>query len=386
MIAERQASGHLDFRARFAPALELIERELFGCVTGTEHAEGLYGMIQYHLGFASATFEQLDEQMRGKRGKRMRALLPLSVGSSLSVPLEVLEPVLLAGEMMHSASLVHDDIEDQDAVRWNRPTVWKLFGVEHGINVGDAMTALTYRTLSSLTPAVSPRQALSVIQTFVDAHLSMTEGQYLDMAFASGHAASLEQYLTMIALKTAASCSCVCRAAAIVGSASPAVADAYADYGHNFGMFYQICDDIAGVWGDEICTGKRTLQDVIGRKSSLPMICARAKDDQHVRELVELITKQSEVLEPRSLDDTLRFELEKMGVHKTCWTHAERFYQETVNALERTGLEGPGTDALRLIVELCRDTARAFITRPAQRSHERRLASPDELSVRESGG
>ena len=83
--------------------------------------EGLSEMLRYHLGVDA----EVGLREERSRGKRLRSVLLLAIGQALSTPYEVTRPLLLAAEMMHAASLVHDDIQDNDVIRWGRPTAWK---------------------------------------------------------------------------------------------------------------------------------------------------------------------------------------------------------------------------------------------------------------------
>jgi geranylgeranyl diphosphate synthase type I len=334
--------------AGFLPHVQEVEAALLDCLDQCSNAQGLYDMIRYHLGLAGA------QRASARRGKRMRALLSVFVGTAVGVDRSVLEPLTAAAEMMHGASLVHDDIQDADVLRWGRETVWKRYGVAHAINVGDAMMALTYKLLADLSKqGVDSARVLEVVRVFIESHLQMTEGQHLDLAADQEEEASLEQYCAMAGLKTGAACSCVCRSAAILGSAGQPTVSAYARYGWSLGVFYQACDDIASVWSAEERTGKKPLQDALMEKRSLPVLLAKERDDW--RSLALLAQLRDEAPEGRAaeLQKSVCRSLKDSGVYDHCLAQARRFRDEAAGALQDTGARGPARDALVAILGAC---------------------------------
>src|SRR4029453_14127085 len=114
-------------------------------------------------------------------------------------------PAGAAIELIHNFSLVHDDIEDGDEARRHRPTVWKLWGVPLAINVGDGMFALAFSAIQRLSSCgVAPVAVLATLDVFTRTCIALTEGQYLDMSFEQRARVSVDEYLRMIAGKTAA--------------------------------------------------------------------------------------------------------------------------------------------------------------------------------------
>src|SRR5439155_19975907 len=110
------------------------------------NAPGHYGMMRYHLGW-------LDEQLapvEAPIGKRLRPLLCLLSVEACGGDAGQAIPAAVALELLHNFTLVHDDVEDGDAVRHHRPTVWKLWGEPQAINAGDGMHVLAHLTLLDL--------------------------------------------------------------------------------------------------------------------------------------------------------------------------------------------------------------------------------------------
>jgi geranylgeranyl diphosphate synthase type I len=184
-------------------------------------------------------------------------------------------PAAAAIELLHNFSLIHDDIQDNSATRRHRTTVWKRWGMAHGINSGDGMFALAFLTLGRLQERGAPAQrVLSAQRTFTETCLALTEGQYLDMTFETQMDVDIDDYLWMIRNKTAALIACSMHLGALLGGADAEATSAYAHLGESLGMAFQIVDDILGIWGQEGQTGKSTSSDILTRKKTLPILYA----------------------------------------------------------------------------------------------------------------
>jgi geranylgeranyl diphosphate synthase type I len=225
------------------------------------------GMMRYQLGTVDEDLRPTDT--RG--GKRFRPALCLLACESVGGAWHSALPVAAGVELLHNFSLIHDDIEDRDAYRRHRRTVWKRWGEPQAINAGDGMFALATRAVASVQDTTV---ALQLVQRFQDTALSLTRGQYLDMSFESRHDVSADEYLEMISLKTAAIIQFTAWAGAVIGGAEPRVSQALGRFGEDLGRAFQIADDILGVWGSPQRTGKEPASDVRNRKKTLPVLLA----------------------------------------------------------------------------------------------------------------
>src|SRR5262245_58842786 len=141
----------------------------------------LYRMARYHLGWRDAALRPVDEEARRRHGgKRLRGVLCLLACDAVGGEGARAAPAGAAIELIHNFSLVHDDIEDSDEERRHRPTVWKLWGVPHAINVGSSMQAMVNVAAMRLSRHAPPETVLAALDTLTRAIVRMTEGQYLD--------------------------------------------------------------------------------------------------------------------------------------------------------------------------------------------------------------
>jgi geranylgeranyl diphosphate synthase type I len=226
-------------------------------------------MMRYHLGW-------LDEDLnpvQAPAGKRMRPVLCMLVCEAVGGQVEHAIPAAAAIELVHNFSLIHDDIEDESPTRRHRATVWKLWGLPHGINCGDGMFSAALLRLAKLTErGVAPGRALEAQRVLMQTCLKLTEGQFLDMCFETQMDVEMADYLQMIERKTAALIACAAQIGALLGGASREVVAAYARFGRNLGLAFQVIDDILGIWGREDETGKSAKTDILTRKKTLPIV------------------------------------------------------------------------------------------------------------------
>jgi geranylgeranyl diphosphate synthase type I len=111
-------------------------------------------MIRYHFGYG--------ERGNARRGKRLRPRLLLLTAQAEGARIEDALDAAVAIELLHNYSLIHDDIEDGDALRHGRETVWSRFGIPHGINTGDAMCGTAYLTLLHPEVLLPPERVLAM--------------------------------------------------------------------------------------------------------------------------------------------------------------------------------------------------------------------------------
>ena len=251
----------------------------------------LYQMIRYHLGWE----DQQGHPLAKAGGKGIRPALCLwaceAVGGSWRQAL----PAAVALELVHSFSLVHDDIQDGDTERRHRPTVWSIWGQPQGINAGDSLLVLARRALLRLRDEGLPApKVLAACQILDEACQELIEGQCLDLSFEEMPDVSPEAYLEMVGKKTGALLAASLHLGALVGSDDEALAGRLARCGRLLGLAFQIRDDILGVWGAPALTGKPAGSDIARRKKCLPVVYALAAAQNSAREeLLRLYTQDS---------------------------------------------------------------------------------------------
>jgi geranylgeranyl diphosphate synthase type I len=256
--------------------LSIFESETRSVVASHLRDELGFGlMVRYAMGWV----DQDDQPYHHSTGKRLRPILLLLCAEAAGGDWKAALPAAIAVELLHNFSLIHDDIQDASELRHGRPTLWRVWGIPNAINAGDAVFSLAYAALSDISNHVSPHQALQLWKIFNTTNLELTRGQHLDMSFETRSSVSADQYISMIAGKSAALLSACAQMGSLVADSDTERARHYASFGLNLGLAFQIRDDILGIWGQPSVTGKSAATDIISRKKSLPVLYGLSKSD-----------------------------------------------------------------------------------------------------------
>lgn len=222
----------------------------------------------YHFGWIDAE----GNPTAGDGGKAVRpALAVLSAEVTGATP-QVGIPGAVAVELVHNFSLLHDDLMDGDEQRRHRDTVWKVHGPAQAILVGDALFALANEVLLELGTVEAGRAT----RRLTAATRALIDGQAQDISYEHRDRVSVEECLEMEGNKTGALLACASSIGAVLGGADDRTADTLERYGYHLGLAFQAVDDLLGIWGDPVSTGKQTWSDLRQRKKSLPVVAALA--------------------------------------------------------------------------------------------------------------
>ena len=214
-------------------------------------------------------------------GKRIRPILCLAAAEAIGGDLGPAIPVACALELIHSYSLIHDDLPamDNDDFRRGKPTCHKVFGENIAILAGDALLTEAFVLLSHVEKVrLSAERRLAVIQEIAKAAgiCGMVGGQALDVL--SGKSVSDENALHEIhRRKTGALIVAAVKSGAIIFNARKDKIQALAEYGINVGLAFQIADDILNVEGDRELMGKETGSDAAHNKLTYPSLLGMGK-------------------------------------------------------------------------------------------------------------
>ena len=190
-------------------------------------------------------------------GKRLRAKLVLEIAAS-----DKTAPRLGAIiELIHAASLLHDDVIDDATLRRGAPSVNATEDSKTAIMLGDALYSKAYSTLVEYDKEVA--------KTVANAVTALSVGELMDVRMSENFNADADVYMDMLYLKTAALIEASAKAAALMMGKD---ATAYALYGKNLGISFQIIDDILDIVSDEATLGKPALHDYEEGKCTLPYI------------------------------------------------------------------------------------------------------------------
>ena len=304
------------------PALEDALRAAVG-----EERGDLAAAARYVMGW-----EDERGQPASAEGKRIRPALCLLAAEALGGSVAAAMPGAVAVELTHNFSLVHDEIQDRDAERHHRPTIWRLTGEAQAINVGDFLFTRALRALSEADAPAERRVAAT--EALLAAIEDMIGGQWADLAFEPRGDVSVAEYLAMVEGKTGALIGAPLQIGAILAGAPPERCDGIRDWGRGVGLAFQARDDVLGIWGDPALTGKSNRNDLARRKKTLPVIAALA--DARTRDAVERLHARDEPAadEIAAVAD----QLEAAGVRERAEEYARRYVMEADALLDALGL------------------------------------------------
>jgi geranylgeranyl pyrophosphate synthase len=204
-------------------------------------------------------------------GKRLRPLLVLLAAGPVAAESEGdVVAAATAVELVHSATLVHDDVLDAAPLRRGVPTVWATGGREMAIATGDLLFS---RAFSELVATGS----VAAVRTLSHAGSALAEGELLQRQDAWDVKVSVERYLHRCELKTARLFEASCRLGALAAGAGEEVVDGLGAFGRGIGLAFQILDDVLDVAGDPASTGKHRGTDLLDGTVTLPLILARKR-------------------------------------------------------------------------------------------------------------
>jgi len=221
---------------------------------------------EYHFGWSDVD----GRPTAGGSGKAVRPALAMLSAEAAGAPAEDALPGAVAVELVHNFSLLHDDLMDGDVERRHRRTVWAVWGASSAILTGDALLSLAHETLLD---SGSP-YAAEAGRLLARATRALVRGQVRDLAFEERDGVTVAECLDMAAGKTGALLSASAAIGAVLAGAPAAVVDALATFGAHLGIAFQLVDDVLGIWGDPLATGKPVGADLKRYKRSMPVVAA----------------------------------------------------------------------------------------------------------------
>jgi len=239
------------------------------------------------------------------RGKRLRPILCIGAAEAVGGPIDAVMPAACALELIHTYSLIHDDLPamDNDDTRRGKPTSHKIFGAAVAILAGDGLLTVAFRIIAGRTPVgvVKPETLLQVIQELALAAgwFGMVGGQVADIE-SEGKAPEEKTLHFIHTRKTGALITVSLRAGALLGGADAAALDALTEYGRHVGLAFQIADDILNVEGDAKALGKGTGSDRDRGKLTYPALVGMETSKRVAAELVEKALGDLSALDERA--------------------------------------------------------------------------------------
>jgi octaprenyl-diphosphate synthase len=214
----------------------------------------------------------------GAGGKRVRPALSILSHHALDGnDVEKLIDIAAAMELIHSATLVHDDINDEADIRRGKKAAYKQFGLHEAIVTGDFLFARAFY--------VGGQFSKKIVELIADSTAHLAEGEMMQYAHKWDSTLSVDQYLKIIEGKTAYPIMAAAEVGGSIAEGRDEFVEALGEYGMNLGIAFQIVDDILDISGDERKLGKGTGTDIREGNMTLPLILARDEDKAFAKQI-----------------------------------------------------------------------------------------------------
>jgi octaprenyl-diphosphate synthase len=286
------------------------------------------GRVEERLGVEIASSEERLETIARHLvcagGKRVRPTVMLltfhAAGGQSAAQRELAIEAAVALELIHSATLLHDDIIDFGETRRGRPSAVHAFGTADTLVAGDFLFCRAFALCARFEP--------TVVRWAAEACVSLTEGEIMQARFRHNPAVTPADYLQIVERKTASLFAAGARTAAHLAGAAAEVVDAMAACGRCVGLAFQMSDDLLDVIGHPAVTGKPRGIDLRDGNPSLPIVLTLASDPELRRLFANPSPQESEV-------DTGLARIRRAGVLETVTEHAGREVARALDLLAR---------------------------------------------------
>lgn len=241
-------------------------------------------------------------------GKRLRPVLCIAAAEAVGGEEQSVLPAACALEMLHTYSLIHDDLPaiDNDYLRRGKQTCHIAFDEATAILAGDALLTLSFQVLSSIDnkkdDAGTWLKVVNIISVAAG-YKGMIEGQMRDISYENRHI-SMKELETMHSLKTGALIEASVKSGAILGNGSSKQIEQLQAYAKNIGLAFQVTDDLLNVTGDPSVTGKEVGTDKARNKCTYPALIGISESETYAKKLVNNALNAIELFDNKS--DPLR--------------------------------------------------------------------------------
>jgi octaprenyl-diphosphate synthase len=249
---------------------------------------------------------EMGDFIAGAGGKRLRPILLLMAArlAGYRGPRAVRMGCVV--ELLHTATLIHDDVVDQAPLRRGRPSANARWGDDASILVGDHLYSKSFALMVKDGDA-------RVLETLARATVSMTEAEVFQLERKRSGTTGETDYLRIITQKTASFMSACCRIGALLGRSTPEQVEGLTRYGLDIGVAFQMSDDSLDFVADQARLGKAIGADLKEGKRTLPLIITLDRAAPHERERVQMLLK-SHALCPDEIEEIRRLVVKYEGV------------------------------------------------------------------------
>ena len=273
-------------------------------------------------------------------GKRIRPALVMLCSRLGHCDAEATLTVSMTVELIHIATLIHDDVIDKAAMRRNRNTVAEEHGVDAAVLLGDHIYTYAYEKVAGLN---NP----SLLQLLARSTSIMCSGEIDQLKKRYQFDLSEDDYFSFIGKKTASLFGASARCGAILANQSLEIQTAVERFGYDLGLAFQITDDVLDLTGDEAVVGKTLHTDLLNGKMTLPLIYFRNK----LKSPTDTLSFKNDLLHPNGQIPELIERIQQSGAMEYSEQIANRYIQRAQEHLEKLP-DGPARHYLNLLVDM----------------------------------
>ncbi|WP_424812073.1 polyprenyl synthetase family protein [Roseococcus sp. YIM B11640] len=295
-----------------------------------------------------ALIPQLAAHIVAAGGKRLRPLLTLAASKLCGYEGERHIKLAACVEFIHTATLLHDDVVDESALRRGQASANALFGNQASVLVGDFLFARAFQLMIE-------DKSLEVLRILAAASATLAEGEVLQLITQNDLSSTEAQYLEVIEGKTAALFAAATRIGAVVADRPKADAEALDAYGHNLGVAFQLVDDALDYSAEQARLGKTVGDDFREGKITLPVLIAFHEGDEAERAFWRRTLEEGEQTEA-DMAEAQRLMARHRCIERTV-ERAEFYGDAALKALESFP-ENEARAALAEVVRFCIERAR----------------------------
>ena len=245
-------------------------------------------VIHRRLASDVVLINQIAQHIISAGGKRMRPMLVLLFAGALGFRGPERFELAATVEFIHTATLLHDDVVDESALRRGRQTANSMFGNSASVLVGDFVYSRAFQMMVSI-------DNMRVLEILSDATNVIAEGEVLQLMNMHDPDLTVEDYLRVIRFKTAKLFEASARIGAVLAKADPSVEESCASFGRSLGTAFQLVDDLLDYEGATAELGKNVGDDLREGKPTLPLLIAMERGSAAERALIRAAIQYGEV-------------------------------------------------------------------------------------------
>ncbi len=245
-------------------------------------------LIRERLASRVALIDQISGYIIGAGGKRIRPRLVLLFSEALGYDGPARYELAAIVEFIHTATLLHDDVVDESALRRGRATANAMFGNAASVLVGDFLYSRAFQMMVSVN-------SMRVLEVLADATNVIAEGEVLQLMNMHDPDLAVDDYLRVIRYKTAKLFEASARLGAVLGNAAPALEESCAEFGRSLGTAFQLVDDLLDYEGHTDELGKNVGDDLREGKPTLPLLLAMERASAPECDLIRRAIEHGEV-------------------------------------------------------------------------------------------